>query len=201
MLNPDKMKLGLNCRAQASSPFELLVAVIIMTFVILIGSAAMAKLKQDKCMYETHGYMEKFKSALERVHLPGTAQTLSFKPPTCFRDEEIKLNVLAHNVCSSYCNFPGKKECVVLHYYSPEGGSIAPMCVNIPTATVFESHENCEPGAPLGKEIEPISEVRISTEIGTGGKIIEAGFYQFRNITAGAAFPRLCVYRITGVER
>lgn len=183
------MFFGLNNRAQSSSPFELLVAVTIMIFVILIGTQAMAKLDEAKCQHELEKNMQNFKFALEKIVDPGTPAQLSFNPPSCYKGEKITLvqhTGASEHLCSMLCEEP-RSECVTLEYVS-EGGPGIRMCVKIPITTYFEQADNCADPTDLalGYSIKTIDY----------DDPISKGIYFFRNKTMlGEAFQRLCVYR------
>lgn len=185
------MESRLSQTGQSASPFELLVAVIIMTFIILIGSQAMAALKEQQCMSEIKKYMQEFKFALEKIVGPNKSQTLAFTPPACYKNEEITLKYLeAEPICSSVCQQPGKKGCVLLSYYSPEASGFS-MCVNVPITTYLEDDATCS-------DLDPSQSIQTLPSVGIGEREVIRGFYEFVDITAGDAFPKVCVYRITG---
>lgn len=176
---------GLNNKAQSSSPFELLVAVIIMIFVILIGTQAMAKLEEMRCSSEIQKNLQNFKFALEKIVDPGTPQQLSFSPPSCHQKEQIQLKFYTggtESLCTAACEEP-RSECILLEY-SGVDAQVIKMCVKIPITTWFEN--DCSYLAKTGYVADAIS-YNIP---------IKKGVYLFRNMTLlGEAFQRLCVFR------
>ena len=54
-------------KGQQSAPFELLIAVILMTFVIYVGYIAIQQVETNNCVQENDSILSEFKFSLEKV--------------------------------------------------------------------------------------------------------------------------------------
>ena len=70
-------------RGQESAPFEVLISVIIMGFVIVIAFTAMNVLMEEQCKAEIKRSGSELKSKVQEV-VKGTDTQLNFFPPGCF---------------------------------------------------------------------------------------------------------------------
>ncbi|MBS3061439.1 MAG: hypothetical protein J4215_02545 [Candidatus Diapherotrites archaeon] len=104
-------------RGQESAPFEVLISVIIMGFVIVIAFTAMNVLMEEQCKAEIKRSGSELKSKVQEV-VKGTDTQLNFFPPGCFdqKKESIKLRVLnSEPLCNYYCGGT-KRECLLFEY-------------------------------------------------------------------------------------
>jgi len=60
-------KLKTNQKGQAAAPFELLVAIIIMTFVIIVGTQMLNRVNEQVCINHVESEMSKFVNYLEET--------------------------------------------------------------------------------------------------------------------------------------
>ena len=67
-----------NNKGQESAPFELLISVIIMGFVIFVGLIAMNQLNEQKCINETKAKLEEMKTKIETVVTERSPQQITF---------------------------------------------------------------------------------------------------------------------------
>jgi hypothetical protein len=177
----------LNSKGQEAAPFELLVAVIIMAFVIFVGLQAMADLNMQKCYNETDAKLERMKTSLETTVNRGSPQQINFVLSSCFNPQNETIRVKEFNepaMCASYCNV-AKELCTLLqYYYSGEGGFSIMKCLNISPDSTFPYREgvNC-PAKPDYKLVDFRSG-------------IEQGNYLLVNKTSVASpNPIVCAYR------
>ena len=68
-------------KGQEAAPFELLIAVILMGFVIVVGIYATQQLEKQKCFQESNKKMEELKEAMEIVSKGKGQHTFSFVLP------------------------------------------------------------------------------------------------------------------------
>jgi len=178
----------LNQKGQEEAPFELLVAVIIMGFVIFIGLQAMVKLNEERCYNETDASLEGLKKSVQIIANQGIPQSVSFHLATCYNPEEEKIWLKEYNdpnLCADYCGAQ-KNLCILLQYfYSGENSFAIRKCVEISPDTVFPSAAaRCPNREEEGYELIDFKEA------------IPRGNYQLRSRTDPTSiFPTVCAYR------
>lgn len=134
----------LSSKGQESAPFELLIAVIVMTFVMLFGYRAMEEMKIKDCEAKINQELEKMRTAIESTVNQGSLERINFEIPRCFENSRVKLNAVRNKVvCSSICQ-EGRQECVSLDFWSDVINRR--VCVNIPMHTEFEGTSDGGPG-------------------------------------------------------
>ena len=136
----------LNRKAQESAPFELLVAVIIMGFVIFIGTKVMNDVQCEKCKNETVAKLTEMATTLGQMGEIGSVKTIDFFLSGCFNQESEMIWVDDEDeegICAAYHCGAEKRLCTLLKYSSDGCGSFSFIkCVNIGAQADFPS----EPG-------------------------------------------------------
>jgi len=92
-------------RGQEGAPFEVLVSVVIMTFVIIIALQAMKVVTDEQCKASIQRAGSDLKTKIQEVS-KGNDTTLNFDPPKCFsnKKETIQLKTLDDQaLCNFYC--------------------------------------------------------------------------------------------------
>jgi hypothetical protein len=153
-------KFCLKKKAQVGAPFEVLIAVILMGFVLLAGSFALKNLSENTCIGNKTQDLSELKSALREVILGSdlTIKTISFDSKSCYNQmyETVKLRTYTvRSKCSAYCQGT-MDSCTLLEYTYDDGHNgikrpIPPLCMDLPTGVDFESDiEGCisTPSAP-----------------------------------------------------
>ncbi len=179
----------LDKRGQEAAPFELLIAVIIMGFVIYIGMRAMSDLNCQKCYGETDAKLEEMKTGLENAAKKKGPQTINFYLSGCFDPDDEVVRVKEVNepeVCASYCG-AAKRLCILLQYFYSGGGCGGSFsirkCLDINPDTVFPTGGRC--GARAGMQLVDFRE--------SGG--IKQGYYLLIDKTSATdTFPTVCSY-------
>lgn len=171
-------------KGQEAAPFELLIAVIIMGFVIFVGMKAMSDLQMQKCYGETDAKLEELKTRLEVVVTQRSPQTVNFNLSGCFNPEDETIIIKDESepqVCASYCG-AAKRLCTLLKYYNEGEGSFSIIkCLNISPETVFPTGGRCPQKS--GMSLVDFKER------------IEQGHYQLINKTKPTdTFPTVCAY-------
>ncbi|MDD4983872.1 MAG: hypothetical protein PHH82_03490 [Candidatus ainarchaeum sp.] len=121
-------------KGQESIVFEVLIAVILMTFVFVIGGYAMKSLNETKCSKEIDLSMSQLASAIEKAGATSIGTYYyKFSPSSCFRNKETSYELKSESatLCSSYC--PGTNYCYLLKYQNQQD-PVSPLrykCVNI----------------------------------------------------------------------
>jgi hypothetical protein len=148
ILTKFKKKIYLKKKAQVSAPFEVLIAIILMGFVIIAGSAALKNLSENTCIGNKVQDLSEFKSALRDVVLGSdlTFKTISFESKACFNQRFETVKLVSYNektICSAYCQ-GSVNSCLLLEYVYNDGTSIKrpidPLCMDLPTAIEFENN-------------------------------------------------------------
>ena len=176
----------LNRRGQESAPFELLVAVIIMGFVIFVGLQAMDQLNKQRCYNEINAKLEMMKTKLETVVTERSPQQIQFTLSTCFNPEDETIRIKDYSepaLCAEYCG-AAKNLCTLLqYYYSGTGGFSIRKCLNISPDTVFPYNVGTCPEKPEYELIDFRDEA-------------VQGYYLLVNKTSvTSTYPIVCAYR------
>lgn len=190
-----------NSAGQEAAPFELLVAVIVMTFVIGAGLVAINYLNTEKCKGEIDGSVENMKTAIETAAKSQGHAAVSFAIPGCFKvstdrscsqsaDPEGAKLCIRHmddeTVCTHYCG-GSASQCYILMFSSVSYHSV--RCLRISSMTNFLAGSPCDP-AQLGEGwvLE-----------NWGSESIRQGQYNLLNpFGLDADAPIVCPYRRVG---
>ena len=185
-----------NTRAQMSSPFELLVAVIIMTFVIIIGTQMLGATQKGICAASVDRELTKFKINIESTANDRSANKFEFRPDNCYNESKAITKIQQFNTpaeCGARCGIAGLNSCFVLFFYAPDlpGQNIPPKCLNISQYTTFigQNDSKCSTANQELAGFNPIVPVGSSTDN------IFPGTYALRNVSsAGETYPSVCVF-------
>lgn len=145
----------LNKKAQASAPFEVLVAVILMGFVILAGTWALNNLSESTCLGNKRQEIGTLKESIKDVVLNSELVTrnFTFNVKPCFNQkyETIAINYYSSSTrCNAFCG--GGTSCTLLEYVYKDTKKnitkvpIEPVCLELPTNLEYESNiDYCVP--------------------------------------------------------
>jgi hypothetical protein len=180
----------LNQRGQEAAPFELLVAVIIMGFVIFVGLQAMDQLNREKCYNEINAKLEEMKTKLETVVTERSPQQITFNLSSCFnpRDERVKIkDYSSPALCAEWCGATRNLCTLMEYYYSGEGGFSYRKCLDISPDTVFPYTVGMGSACPDRGAKEELVDFRDE---------IHQGHYLIVNKTSvTSTYPTICAYR------
>ena len=183
-------------KAQESAPFELLVAVVVMGFVIFIGLNAMQQLRQEQCFAKVDKALEEFKIKLEIAVTQKSPQQVLFNLSDCFSQKEEEIRIVDWDnalVCADLCG-TAEITCSSLEYINTASGRFKSVrkCVNISPETVFPSEQasgRCN-DAPILRQ--QFSQDFILQDFKS---YIQQGKYLLVNKTfATDTFPTVCAY-------
>ena len=136
----------LNNKGQEEAPFELLIAVIVMGFVIVMGINAIFTLNREQCQGDIQKQMESIKSSLEIVARGEGSQNVYYSMPSCFGEKESKLQIVERDdtdTCNHYCG-GNSYNCILLSFASPTYNSL--KCLKLSNAITFpERNTNNSP--------------------------------------------------------
>lgn len=191
-------KKGLSEKGQESAPFELLVAVIIMGFVIFIGTSVMQQVNCEKCKGETNAKLDRMAIALQNADESGSIQpNVSFFLSGCFNQDEEKVWIEDESgaLCAAYCGAE-KQLCTLLKYYGNGcGGFSIIKCLQISPDADFPSTTGGRCEEREGMQLVDFE--RRDEPIATGGN--KQGNYLLWNKTGqGDTFSTICAYRKEG---
>ena len=183
-----------NARGQEGAPFELLVAVIVMGFVIFAGMNAMNQLWRQRCYGTIDAKLEEFKTALETVVDQKGHQAIYFRLSECFDEQNETIRITDSDeplFCAEYCGSP-KKTCTILQYSHTGDPTFGiRKCLNIPPDTHF-------PSARFADEKCPSKE---NYELQDFTDMIPQGYYILINKTSSTeTYSTICAYKQTGGE-
>ena len=153
----------LNRKGQEGAPFEMLIAVIIMGFVIFAGLNAMREVTNQRCVGQTNAKLEEFKTVIETAVSQKSPQTINFRLSGCFdeADETIKISDWDDaTFCADLCGSP-KKLCSLLEYSNTGSNPFHERkCLDIPPYAIFPSQKfagaKCEDWTDDGYELEDL---------------------------------------------
>ena len=126
-----------NQKGQEAAPFELLIAVILMGFVIVIGTFAAMELEKQKGEQEINQKLEDFKEALESVSKGKGQYSVNLVLPRYGTDQTLKMKQLSDPFrCSIYCG--GSRAVCTIIEFNATGVKSMNKCINISPLTEFE---------------------------------------------------------------
>jgi len=173
-------------KGQEGAPFELLVAVIIMGFVIFVGLRAMYEVDRQRCYNETNAKLDELKTKLETTVTERSQQSILFTMSNCFnpKDESIRIKDYSEPAfCAKYCG-TAKNLCTILQYYHSGDDAFAiRKCLNISPDTVFPYNVGTCPDRE-GEELIDFRE-----------EIVQGKYLLVNKTKATSTYPTICAYR------
>jgi hypothetical protein len=136
-------------RGQMGAPVELLVAVIIMSFVIIISSQVLYSTNRQVCKSNVEKEVYEFKSLLEDTAKRNSLNNFVYFPDNpCFEQTRAVTNVVhlaKKGECLANCGQP-VDSCWVIQFDSNESidSIFIKTCLEIPAYTKFLSDSQCE---------------------------------------------------------
>lgn len=181
-------------KGQESAPFELLVAVTLMIFVIAAGLNAMSVLGRQQCIGQIDKKLEEMKTAIELVASGKGASNVDFTIPKCFKGSKTEIRYEQKQaICSRVCGGV-RRECILLRFESAEE-SMA-KCLNVSLNTTFidqPSGSSCTDREP-GERLE-----LVDLKNPAGGEGIPLGYYSLVEVqNPSITLPMICAYRRKG---
>lgn len=185
-----------SCKAQMSSPFELFVAVVIMTFVVIIGTQMLDVSQKQVCLASIDREVTKFVVNLEDSANNRTASRFEFRPDNCYNESQAIARIFRFDdaqICGAKCNIAGMSSCIVLIFHASDipGGNIE-KCIRIPPYTTF-LQTNDSRCSTVGDDLNVYLPI---FPVGDMGDNLVQGSYVIRNVsTAAEKFPSICMFR------
>ncbi|MDO8627725.1 MAG: hypothetical protein Q7K42_04620 [Candidatus Diapherotrites archaeon] len=132
-------------KAQESAPFELLIAIILMTFVIFVGMVALDKLQKSECDGKIEKQLEEISQALQSVTSNKGLVNLVVNFQGCGVNPDVRLKDEADAyICNVFCGSQ-KRTCSLLHFTAKSIDDTKIKCVNISALTEFKSNLDSGP--------------------------------------------------------
>lgn len=187
------MGFRFSARGQESAPFELLIAIIVMSFVIVIGFNALDLLNNRTCEGTLNQNMEEIKTAIELVAKNKSKANIDFGLPNCYNDKESKLRIIERqesSYCSAHCG-GSLDQCTVLQFSSYDPSYTETKCLSISLGTSFPV-EN----PPCDKQALGQPDRYETTDLKNEGVGILPGTYTLikqSDLLSGS--PQICAYR------
>ena len=133
-------------KAQADAVFEVLIAVILMSFVFLVGSFSMQSLAKTKCSKEINIALSDLARNISLVATnPLASKQYFFNMPNCFGPNyNVKIIESQGSLCASYCSGASNK-CFLLQYDNNKD-KVSPIrykCINISPMTMLNPLVYC----------------------------------------------------------
>ncbi len=181
--------MRINNKGQADTVFEVLITVILLSFVLLVGSYAMTSLSDSKCSKEIDISLINFSQVISRTASSALgSQYYSFDLPYCFGSEtEVKIEkrISDQSVCNHYC--PGSLGSCYLMTYNNKKDKVNPVrhvCVNISPLT------NINTSVCDNTELEDDFEI-----IGTEGTSINLPKGRYYISSQSLSDPNICMFK------
>ncbi|MFH0955357.1 MAG: hypothetical protein V1777_04610 [Candidatus Micrarchaeota archaeon] len=182
-----------NQRGQEAAPFEVLVAVVIMGFVLFMAAQAIDYVTKRQAESQLNDQMTKLIQAVQNAN-NGNSASIVFSPNLSFKKpKKLLFNVVSQQArCAAICSRV-YTECLFFTFQSESFNK--DLCIEgVPVYSNFSPTPPCDvkPGYSL---ID--FKVGASTDIGNGetGYLIPGGSYSIVNKTVGSgSVPTFCVY-------
>jgi len=178
-------------RGQESAPFELLIAVIIMTFVIVVGLEATNVLAEQKCKGEIEQNLEQMKTALENVVTQKGKANLFFDIPNCFEGEgqtSVRIKGWKDSaICGRFCG-GARDSCTLVSYSSPR--FVLTKCLRISHNTTFGTGSTCDRGE-LGSDKDNWEARDLKDDAG----ILQGNYTFISRFDLTGSYPIVCAYK------
>ena len=177
-------------KGQESAVFELLIAVIIMTFVIVIGFNALDKLNDNVCKGQMNQTLERIRTTLEEVVNTKNKANVSYELPVCFAQNQSTLKIVvsdSQQQCSAQCG-GSISHCMLLIFSSPS--YTESKCLRISSVTNFPEGDPCD-----AKILEPSDGYTLVNWQSEQG--ITPGTYALFEVTSlsNSGPPQICAFR------
>ncbi|GEM_PF-3547136 len=179
----------ISSRGQEAAPFELLVGVVMMAFVLAIGFVVITGSQKAQCEQQAKDLVERLRSEFESLFKNESSKHLSVESPSCF-SEKSSIEIRGQKdreVCALFCS--GSNERCTLIMFSTETFSEI-GCLRVPQDILFKEPENCEntPQDSVPFNFEPVS-------FGYN-KDLNAGNYFFsKKVVFSTSQPEICSYK------
>ena len=198
------MKLRLHPRGQESAPFELLIAVILMGFVLFAGFQAILRLQEQTCTNTINAQLESMARNLQNVATGKGSAQFRFSLGSCAAKISDCANFSAlssnkdimciqlidstdPNICSNFCS-SARSICSLIQFKSRDNPFT--KCVDISPSTVFpaQGSAQCPDRSSEGWVLQDFT-----------SNTIQQGTYSFSKATdLTATIPVVCAYLNTG---
>lgn len=189
-----KKNFVFNEKGQMSAPFELFVAVIIMAFVIIIGSQMLATVNREVCVNNIDKQLSDFKVNIQNTANYKNSTKFFFEnPEKCFNEKEAKINVqhITKNsrLCSLICG-QAVDDCYYLNFVLSKDGVSKQKCLSISKFSTFltaTAGDGCN-NSILGDGHDGYNAINPQLSLPIGN-------YVLRNISKpGEAYPKICTF-------
>jgi len=192
----------LNSRGQEEAPFELLISVIIMGFVIAVGFMAMNELAKKQCQGQIEKTMQELKRTLELVSKGQGRDSFAFRMPSCYSDVKSRLIIESSSetkTCTDVCG-GSRLDCTFIQFYgvSSQGSSyISRTCLDIPPTTDFPIYDVALPAGSNPCDPDEFKQGNIGYDVVSWKeKPVLPGDYMLANeFSLASDYPRICVYK------
>ncbi len=176
-------------KGQVTAPFELLVAIIIMAFVLIVGSQMLGQVTDQVCMSHVEKEMSEFVTYLEDTSNNKSTSKFIFSPQSvCFDDDEHIMKIVRERdskVCSSKCGIPQDTCYIMLFHTSDVALGYKERCINLPVYTNFAVDDST---------CTTLDDLAGYMVINPSDKI-PFGSYVLKNVArTGETWPNVCFY-------
>lgn len=182
---------------QESVPFELLIGVVLLGFVLLAGVVVLSQSSDARCRQDAKNLVESLRFDLESLFGKETSKKIVIQTPSCFK-EKAQLFIKREDqrsTCALFCTGSNYR-CFLVGFSTESFSEI--QCLHIPSTAAFRQPSACpnNPDDAIPDDFE-------ATELGfasvVNGKLentIDDGVYVFsRGFDYANSSPFICSYR------
>mgnify|MGYP001578348536 CR=1 FL=1 len=183
----------LNQKGQESAPFQLLIGIVLVTFVIITGVVLLTESAEQQCNQHVVSTVENLRIEFEDLVKNSASKNIQIRAPDCF-DQTAKVDILLERdrkTCSFFC-VGSNETCTLLSFSGEKYSEI--VCLKIPIQTQFLKAANtaCQnkPNDVVPPNYEPIN-LDFKVPLFTGNYFFTKTNDHLTNV------PEICAYKLS----
>lgn len=193
----------LSQNAQEAAPFELLIGVILLGFVLVMGFIVLSQSQESQCEQEAGEMLEELRASLEALVSDEKSKHLLIESPPCFSGKSeiyIKRERNNREICSLFCS-GANESCFLLGFSTEDFSKI--LCLRIPFTTSFKQPDptsldlcpnTLEDTIPEGFEHTAFGYAKVEHGV-LEGTIEEGEYFFWRDFVYEDYAPSICAYK------
>lgn len=169
-------------KGQESAPFEVLIGVILMGFVLYVGFNAMDMITKNDCKNKLTQAVEDLRMKIENVSEIGIPANFDFRAPVCFKNQRIKIDEFSdETICASICD-TATPNCLSITVTSDE--TIERFCLKTALKIYFpETYDVCQDKSNEGYTLVDLRD-----------NIYDGHYYLVNQTPERQTYPVVCAY-------
>lgn len=191
----------LSQKAQEAVPFQLLVVIVMLGFVLVMGLYVLTRSNEQQCGEQAKKVLERTRQDLESLVKQDELKRITIDVPQCGEGKkELSIRLEQdRQICSLYC-IGANERCVLLVFSSEEISQAT--CLRIPPTTQFLGVTECSKPErrpqSIPQDFEPFPVDFARTIGGLTENDLNAGEYFFTQKTSfETGAPQVCAYKLS----